>query len=258
MILPISLVILGIAEVVNPQASLPTGVEPYRVLRSFIVGGEGGWDYLAVDSDSKRLYVSRGTRVVVLDAETGASVGEIPDTPGVHGIAIAGALGKGFVSNGRGNNVTVFDLKTLKTLQTVAAGTNPDAIIFEPVTKRVFAFNGRSKDATVIGAEDLKIAGTIPLGGKPEFAAIDGWGGVFVNIEDTSELVRIDAKTLTVQNRYSLSPGEEPSGLAIDAPHHLLFAVCGNEKMIVVDSTTGKVLGAPAIGKGTDGAAILV
>jgi DNA-binding beta-propeller fold protein YncE len=173
----------------------------------------------------------------------------------VHGVALATALGKGFTSNGRADTVTVFDLKTLKTLQTVQTGKNPDAIIYEPVTKRVFAFNGRSKDATVISAEDLSVVGTIALGGKPEFAAVDEKGKVFVNIEDTSEAARIDAKSLNVEQRWALAPGEGPSGLAIDPAHHFLFSVCGNERMIVTDTETGKVLASPAIGKGVDGAA---
>ena len=227
----------------------------YRVINTFQVGGDGGWDYVSIDPDARRLYVPRGTRVAVLDADTGAAVGEIPDTQGVHGVALATALNKGFSSNGRSGNVTVFDLKTLKVIQTVKAGENPDAILFEPSTKRIFAFNGRSKDATVIDAETLAAAGTIALGGKPEFAVADGAGKIFVNIEDTSELVRIDAHSLNVEKRFPLAPGEEPSGLAIDPTHHRLFSVCGNQKMVIVDSDSGKVLASPEIGKGVDGAA---
>jgi YVTN family beta-propeller protein len=228
---------------------------PYHLVDTFKVGGEGGWDSLRVDSDAKRLYVSHATRVAVLDSDTGATIGEIPDTQGVHDITIVAPLGKGFTSNGRAGTVTVFDLKTLKVIQTVKAGDNPDAMIYEPTTKRVFCFNGRSKDATVINAEDLSVAATIPMGGKPEFAVVDEKGKVFVNIEDTSELVRIDAQTLKVEQRFPLSPGEEPSGLAIDPVHGHLFAACGNQKMIVVDAATGKILATPAIGKGVDGAA---
>jgi YVTN family beta-propeller protein len=227
---------------------------PYHVIKTLQVGGEGAWDYVSIDPDTGRLYVPRSTRVIVLDTQSGNQVGEIADTAGVHGVALAAALGKGFTSNGKSDNVTVFDLKTLKVIQTVNAGKNPDAILYEPVTKRVFAFNGRSNDATVIGAEDLTVAGTIPLGGKPEFAVADGEGKVFVNVEDTSELVRIDAKTMKVEERFSLAPGSEPSGLAIDPAHHRLFSVCHNEMMVVVDAQSGKVLGTPAIGKGVDGA----
>ncbi len=236
------------------SAAQPAG-GPFRVIKSFDVGGDGGWDDLKVDPEARRLYVPRSTRVMVLDADTGAKVGEIADTPGVHAVALAPELGKGFTSNGKDDSVTVFDTKTLKTIQTVKAGKNPDAIIYEPATKRVFVFNGRSNDATVIGAEDLAVAGTVALGGKPEFAAVDGHGTVFVNVEDTSELLRIDAKTLQVEQRIPLAPGKEPTGLAIDGAHHLLFAACNNEMMVVVDAESGKVLATPAIGKGVDGAA---
>jgi len=192
---------------------------------------------------------------MVLDTETGASAGEIPDTSGVHGVALANDLGKGFTSNGRAGTSTVFDLETLKALKTVPAGKNPDAIVYEPVTKRVFLCNGTSHDATAIDAQDLTVAGTIALGGKPEFAVVDGVGKVFVNIEDTNELVRIDAKKLEVEQRIKLAPGNEPTGLAIDPAHHRLFAVCHNQKMIVVDAKSGDVLATPAIGKNVDGAA---
>src|SRR5262249_4503692 len=155
------------------------------------------------------------------DTESGKSVGEIPDTAGVHGVALAKELGRGFTSNGRANTMTVFDLETLKTVQSVETGKNPDAIVFEPTTKQVVAFNGASHDATVVGAQDLKVAGTIALGGKPEFAAVDGKGKLFVNIEDTNELLRIDAKTRLVEGRFALAPGTKPSGLAIDAARGL-------------------------------------
>jgi DNA-binding beta-propeller fold protein YncE len=192
---------------------------------------------------------------MVLDTQTGKVLGDIPDTAGVHGVALAPDLGKGFTSNGRAGTVTVFDLTGYKTLATVKVGDNPDSILFEPTTKRVFAFNGRSKDATVIGAEDLKVAGTIALGGKPEFSVADGAGKIFANIEDTSEVVRIDAASMKVEARFKIAPGEEPSGLAIDTAHKRLFSVCSNQKMIVLDADTGKVLASPAIGKGVDGAA---
>jgi YVTN family beta-propeller protein len=247
------------AQPATPAPSAPVANDakagPYHVADTFKVGGDGGWDYVAVDPDAKRLYVPRGTRVMVLESDTGKAVGEIPDTQGVHGVAIASSLGKGFTSNGRAGTVTVFDLKTLKVIQTVKAGDNPDAILFEPTTKRVFAFNGRSKDATAINAEDLTVAGTIPLGGKPEFGVVDEKGKVFVNIEDKSEIVRIDAQALKVEQRSPLSPGEEPSGLAIDPAHGRLYSVCSNQKMVVTDAQTGKVLASPTIGKGVDGAA---
>jgi YVTN family beta-propeller protein len=224
----------------------------YHQLKSVKIGGDGGWDYLAVDSG--RLFLSRGTRVVVLDAETLKPVGEIPGTDGVHGVAFAPELGRGFVSAGKADSVVIFDLKTLKTLGTVKAGANPDAILYDPSTKRVFAFNGKSKDATVIDAAAGTVLGTIPVGGKPEFAAADGKGGVFVNVEDTSELLSIDPTAMTVKSRWPLAPCEEPTGLTIDAAGGKLFAVCGNKKMAIVDAASGKVLATPDIGGGADAA----
>ena len=229
--------------------------QPYRVLQKYEVGGEGRWDYLIVDAEARRLYVTRQTHVMVLDADSGKVVGDIPETEGVHGVALAPEFGRGFTSNGRANTATIFDLKTLKVIDTVTTGENPDAILFDPFTKRVFTFNGRSKDATAFDPESGKVLGTIPLEGKPEFAVSDGKGQVFVNIEDKSEVVRIDPKELKVTARWPLAPGEEPSGLALDAKNRRLFAVCGNEKMVVLDADSGKVVTTLPIGKGTDAAA---
>src|SRR5262249_26710447 len=228
------------------------GSSGYELAKTVPVGGDSGWDYVTVVSANRRVYVSHGTHVVVLDADTQATVGDIPDTPGVHGIAIAGDLGRGFVSNGRGNNVTVFDLKTLKSLGTVNTGTNPDAILYDPASQHVFAFNGRSKDATVIKASDSTVAGTIPLGGKPEFAVADGKGTVYVNIEDTSELAHLDAKTLKVLHRWPLKPCEEPSGLAMDVKTRRIFSGCSNKLMAVVNADSGKVITTIPIGQGVD------
>ena len=227
----------------------------YRVLKQYDLGGEGRWDYLTVDADARRLYVTRQTRVIVLDADSGKAVGEIPETPGVHGVALAPELGRGFTSNGGGATATIFDLKTLKVLGTVKTGDNPDAILFDPFTKRVFTFNGRSHDATVFDAAGEKVLETIPLGGKPEAGVSDGKGQVFVNIEDTSEVVRLDAAGLKVTARWPLAPGEEPSGLALDVKNRRLFSVCGNEKMVVLDANSGKVLATLPIGKRVDGVA---
>ncbi|HEX3100645.1 MAG TPA: YncE family protein [Pyrinomonadaceae bacterium] len=227
----------------------------YHLLKKFEVGGEGGWDYLLADSASHRLYISRSTHTIVVDSETGALVGDIPNTNGVHGIAIVEDLGRGFISDGRDNNVTIFDLKTLKAIGTVPTGKNPDAIMYDPASKRVFTFNGGSSNTTAINAADGSVAGTIDLGGRPEFAQPDGKGIVFVNIEDKSQIVAFDSRKLEVKNRWSIAPGEEPSGLAIDTKHHRLFAVCSNKKMIVLDSETGKVVAEPAIGTGPDAAA---
>jgi YVTN family beta-propeller protein len=237
-----------------PASSPAAATGPYRVLNTFNVGGEGAWDYLCLDADGTRLFVPRSTHTMVLDTKTGKTLGDIPDTQGVHGVALAPEFGKGFTSNGRAGTVTVFDLKEYKALDTVKVGENPDSILFEPTTKRVFTFNGRSKDSSVVDAATLKVLETIPLGGKPEFCVADGAGKIFANMEDTSELVRIDAKTMKVEARWKLAPGQEPSGLAIDPVHKRLFSVCSNEKMIVVDAESGKVLANPAIGKGVDGA----
>ena len=236
-------------------ASPSPGPSGYRVIKTVPMSGEGGWDYVTVDSDARRIYVSHGTQVVVLDADSYAVVGSIPDTQGVHGIAIASDLGRGFTSNGRTNNATIFDLKTLKAIGTVKTGTNPDAIVYDPVTKRVFTFNGRSNDATAINAADGTVAGTLALGGKPEFAVSDGKGSMYVNIEDTSELVQFDAQKLTVTHRWPQAPCKEASGLALDLKNRRLFAGCDNKMMAVMDADSGKVIASPAIGEGVDAAA---
>jgi YVTN family beta-propeller protein len=232
-------------------APLP-GESGYHLKNKFPVGGEGFWDYLTMDSPTHRLFISRGTRVIVLDADSGKVVGEIPDTPGVHGIALAPEFGRGYISNGRGNNVTIFDLKTLATLAHVPAGQNPDAIIYDLASKRVFAMNGRSGDITAIDAATGNVAGTIPVGGKLEFAAADGTGRIYVNVEDKSEIAEIDSEKLSVITRWPLAPCEEPSGLAMDTAARRLFAGCHNKMMAVVDANTGKVIATPAIGEGVD------
>jgi DNA-binding beta-propeller fold protein YncE len=228
----------------------------YRVAKTYKLGGEGGWDYLIADGNASRLYISRGTHVIVLDVDSGKSVGDIPDTQGVHGIALAPDLGRGFTSNGREGTVTIFDIQTLKPIgEKVKVGENPDAILYDPATKRVFTFNGRSQDSTAIDGASGKVLGTIKLDGKPEFAASDAKGTVFVNIEDKSELTVIDPSTLAVKAKWPLAPCTEPSGLAIDRKHRRLFAGCDNKMMAVVDADTGKVLATPAIGEGVDATA---
>lgn len=236
----------------RPAASSPAR---YRVIEAFAVGGQGGWDYLTIDSATQRLYVPRSDRVVVLDARTGSELGVVPGTDGVHGVALVPALGRGFTSDGRANAVTVFDLATLKVVKRVAVGSYPDAILFEPVTRRVFVFNGRSKDASVLDPDALTVVATVPLGGKPEFAVGDGKGTLYVNVEDTSEVLRIAAESGKVTARWKLAPGEEPSGLAFDVENGVLYSVCANERMIALDVKTGSVLASPAIGKGVDGVA---
>jgi DNA-binding beta-propeller fold protein YncE len=225
----------------------------YQVKQKYVLGGEGGWDYLTFDPAGKRLFISRGTHVMVVDPYKGTVLGDIADTPGVHGIALAQDLGKGFTSNGRDNTITVFDLKTLKpTARIKIEGENPDAILYDPSSKRVFTFNGRSKNATVIDADKGTVVGTIPLDGKPEFGVADGKGMVFVNIEDKSEVTSIDAKKAAVVKSWPLAPCEEPSGLAMDPKSRRLFAGCHNKMMAVMDADTGKVIATPAIGQGVD------
>ncbi len=251
-----SLVIFG-ASVCTAQTSTKNAQNPsgYKLLKQIKIGGEGGWDYIFDDSKNHRLYVSHATKVVVIDTDKDAIVGEIPNTNGVHGIAVAEDLGRGFTSNGRDNSVTIFDLKTLKTLDTVKVGKNPDAIIYDAASKRIFTFNGGSSDMTAIDAASGKVVGTIALGGRPEFAVSDGKGTIFVNIEDKSEVVAFDPNKLEVKNRWSIAPGEEPSGLAFDPKTRRLFAVCSNEKMIVLNADNGKIIADVPIGKGTDAAA---
>ena len=231
----------------------PPDAPGYRVIRKVEVGGDGGWDYLIFDSAARRLYVPRSTRVMVFDADSFAAVGEIPSTAGVHGVALVPELSRGFTSNGRSNTITIFDTKTLKTISEVkATGENPDAILYDPGSKRVFAFNGRTANATALEAATGEVAGTIALDGKPEFAAADGKGRVFVNIEDKNTLTVIDAKKLTVEKRWPLAPCEEPSGLAIDREHKRLFVGCHNKLMAIVDTDSGKVVATVPIGEGVD------
>src|SRR5580704_7369494 len=227
----------------------------YHVINTYKIGGDGGWDYLTADASARRIYVSRATRVMVLDADSGKGVGDIADTPGVHGIALAPELGRGFTSNGREGTVSIFDLKTLATISKVKVGEGPDAILYDPATKRVFTFNGRSQDSTAIDGATGKVLGTIKLDGKPEFAASDAKGEIFVNIEDKSELVAIDPNKLEVKAKWPLAPCTEPSGLAIDRKNRRLFVGCDNKMMAVVDADSGKVLATPAIGEGVDATA---
>src|SRR4051812_47510369 len=231
-----------------------TAFAAWHVSRHIAIGGTGGWDYVSIDAAARRAYVSHGDRVEVVDVDAGKVVGLIPDTLGVHGIAIDHDGGRGFISSGRVGMMSIFDLKTLNRINDVkTTGDNPDAIMFEPSTKHVFTFNGRGKNASVFDTRG-KVVATIALGGKPEFGVSDGHGKVFVNIEDTSELAVIDAKTNTVSARWKLAPCESPSGLAIDRKHHRLFTVCENEMMAVVDATNGHVVTTVPTGKGTDAA----
>jgi DNA-binding beta-propeller fold protein YncE len=236
-------------------AQAAPGASGYHVVKTIPIGGNGRWDYCVVDSAARRLYVSHGTHVVVLDADSGALVGDIPNTLGVHGVALAPDLGRGFITAGRANTIIIFDLKTLKTLGTVkSGGMNPDAVYYDAGSKRVFAFNGQSANAIAINASDGKVAGTIPVGGKPEFAAGDDQGHVFVNIEDKSQLLVIDVQKLSVIHRWPLAGCKEPSGLAFDQRNRRLFSVCANKKMMVVNADTGAVVASPSIGEDPDAA----
>jgi DNA-binding beta-propeller fold protein YncE len=241
----LSLLFLSISYAVAPG---------YHVIKKIQLGGEDWWDYITVDDAARRLYVSHGSHVVVVDLETDKVVDDIPDTPGVHGIAIAPELNRGFISCGRADKVIIFDLKTLKVLGEVKTGANPDAILYDTATKQVFAFNGRSSDATVFNAATGEVVGTIPLGGKPEFSRSDGKDKIYVNIEDRSEVVEIDSKKLAVTKRFSIAPGEEPSGMGFDIVHHRIFSVCGNKLMTVLDTESGKVIANVPIGERCDGA----
>jgi DNA-binding beta-propeller fold protein YncE len=225
----------------------------YEQVRKLAIGGEGGWDFLEVDPGTQRLFVTRGTHVLVVDLESEKVVGEISDTPGVHGIAFVADLNRGFTSNGGDSSVTAFDTKTLKTLGKVKADGRPDIIYFEPVSRRVFTFNHGSNNTTAIDPDELKAVGTLPLGGVPELAVSDEKGHIFVNMEDTSEIVEFDARTLKILNRYPLAPGAEPTGLAFDREHRRLFSTCANKKLVIMDADSGKVIQTVEIGPGPDG-----
>jgi YVTN family beta-propeller protein len=246
---------LAVAALAAAGAAAQAQATNYHVASKVKLGREGGWDYLIVDTAGHRVFMSRGTHTLVVDAKTDSVVGDIQDTPGVHGIAFAYDLGRGYTSNGRDSSITVFDLKTLAPVARVhTSGVNPDAIVYDDFSHRVFAFNGRSGDATAIDATTNTVAGTVPLGGKPEFAVVDGKGSLWVNIEDKSEIARLDTKTLAVTNRFALAPCEEPSGLAMDRASRRLFTVCSNKMMAIVDADGGKVVTTVPTGDGTDAA----
>ncbi|QEC76220.1 YncE family protein [Mucilaginibacter ginsenosidivorax] len=241
--------ILIMAKPIYTQAQQKTG---FHMLKSFPIKSPGGWDYITVDGANKRIYTSHGSQVNILST-SGDSIGYVPNTPGVHGIALVNTLNKGYISAGRANKVIVFDLTTLKVLNEIAVGTNPDAIFYEPFAKKVYTFNGRSKDATVIDVATDKVVATIPLDAKPETGVSDGKGKVFVNAETTNEVVVINATTLKVEARYKIEGGDEPSGLDIDRATNRLFIGCGgNSTMVVMDAANGKNLAKFPIG-GCDG-----
>jgi DNA-binding beta-propeller fold protein YncE len=228
----------------------------YKVANRIALVGDGGWDYLTVDEPMSRLFISHAGTVQVVDTKLNQLIGTIPDTKGVHGIALAADLNKGFISCGQDSSVIVFDYKNLAFIAKIqVTGTNPDAIRYEPTTQRVFTFNGKSANATVIDAKTNTVVGTIPFDGKPEFSVVDGKGRIFVNIETKSTINVINATTLKVEAIWSLAPGEEPTGMAIDVKNNRLFSVCGNKMMVIVDANTGKVIATPTIGERCDGVA---
>jgi DNA-binding beta-propeller fold protein YncE len=232
-------------------ATSALAADGYNITKKIPLPGQGSWDYLTVDESGRRLYVSHATQVQVLDVDSGEILGSIP-TIGVHGIAIAPELGRGFISDGKAAKVLVFDLKTMKILQEVAVGKNPDAIIYDPASSRVFAFNGGSNSATAINAADGKVAGTIDLGGGPEFAAADGEGFVFNNLEDESLVLKIDSRKLEVIQRWPTAPCASPSSMAMDRPHRRLFIGCRSKVMAVMNADTGQVITTLPIGDHVD------
>jgi len=254
-LIAILVVVLGSRAATPAAAATPAPASSgYHVIKTVPVPGDEGWDYVTVDPDARRVYISHGSHVVVMNADTYAIEGDIADTQGVHGIALAPDAGRGYVSAGRANVAVAFDLKSLSRLGTVATDANPDAIIYDPVTKRVFTLNGRGQNTTAINAADGAVAGSLALGGKPEFAAADGKGSVFVNIEDKNELVQFDAQKLTETHRWPLAPCKSPSGLAMDVKNRRSFSVCDEKVMAVVNADTGKVVATPEICDGPDAA----
>src|SRR3954470_19706940 len=228
--------------------------EGYKVVKKIKIGGTGGWDYVAVDPNTNRVYASHATKVEVVDANSGKVVGQISQLHGVHGVAVAPDFGKGFITNGQSNSVTIFDLKTLAKIGEPQTGQNPDSVCYEPKTKHIFTFNGKSGDSTAIDPKTNEIIKSFPVGDKPEGCAADGSGKMYVNLEDSSEIVEIDATKPAVTRHASVAPCEGPTGIAIDVKNKKLFSACGNKMMAVIDIPTLKVVATPPIGPGADGA----
>ena len=234
--------------------STALGNELYQSVGEIPIGGEGGWDILTIDPTANRLYLSHATKVVVVDLGKNAVIGEITDTPGVHAFVAVPALQRGFSSNGKEAKASVVDLKTLQTLSKMDTGANPDAVVYEPKRREVYVFNHTENSCTVIDAKSSSVVTTIQLGGSPEFAAVDA-GRIYCNIEDKSEVAVLDTSKHEVTARWPLAPGEEPSGIALDARHHRLFAGCHNQMMVMLDTETGRVIANVPIGAGVDGCA---
>ena len=245
--------ILAVLLVTVPLFAVPAFAQKqFQITNRVKLGGEGFWDYLTYEQGAHRLFITRGTHVMVVNTKSLKVTGDIPDLSGIHGVTLAPELRRGFVSNGGDNTVTIFDLKTLKKLDSVKVGERPDAILYEPFSKDVFTFNARSHDLTAIDAATSKVVGTVPMDGRPEFPASDGAGKLYVTMEDKSEIAEVDVKNLKVLDTWPTAPCEEPSALAFDVAHHRLFAGCHNRMMAVVDSDSGKVITTVPIGEGVD------
>jgi len=249
-----NLLFLALAISFLSIAKLQAQSSGFHLIKKTVIGGEGGWDYLTVDAENRRLYISHSTQVEVLNVDTHEKVGVISNTQGVHGIAIVSKAGRGITTNGKTNTATIFDLKTLKTITEVPTGKNPDALLYDNFSNRVFIFNHSGGSVTAVDIKEGKVLGTLDLSGEGVEAGVsDEKGTIFVNLEDNSEIVSFDAKTLTVKNRWKVTPGEEPTGLALDTKTHRLFTVCHNELMMILDSDNGKVIAQVPIGKRVDG-----
>jgi DNA-binding beta-propeller fold protein YncE len=247
------IIVVAFALGSSPQnASAQASPPRYHLLKIIPVGGTEGWDYVTIDSDARRLYIGRDNHIDVVDVDAAALVGKVTGLSHVHGMVLAPDLGRGFTSDGESNTSTIVDLKTLDKIGSVKTGKDPDSFVYDQVTKRVFIMNSAGNDVTAIDAVEGTLAGTVALDGQPEFAVADGKGKIFVNITDKNQIVEFDAKTLEVQHRWPLAPGEGPSGLAMDRAHRRLFSVCDNLMMVVMDADTGKVIATPPVGAGTD------
>lgn len=246
LLLPFQNIILG------AQTKVLSG---YHLTKKIMLGGEGGWDYLTLDAKARRLHISRSSHVMVLDADSGKIVVDIPNTAGVHGIALVSELNRGFSSNGRDSTVTVFDIKTLKVLNQIPVGKNPDAIIYDPASRRIFTFNGASRDATVIDTKGETIVSTVPLDGRPEFAVSDGKGHIYVNMEDKNVVAELDSRRLTIEARWPLALGEKLTGIAMDRNHRRLFIGCANKLMVIINADNGHIITTLPIGGGVDATA---
>ncbi|HVP54930.1 MAG TPA: YncE family protein [Candidatus Eisenbacteria bacterium] len=248
--------ILAFVLALSAMATVPAAAQKsYKLAERVKLGGEGGWDYLVYDSDANRLFITRGSHVMVVDAKTLKTTGDITGLSGVHGVALAPALGRGYITSGGDDMLVIFDLKSLKVLDKVRVGERPDAVLYEATSKRVYTFNARSQDSTVVDAASGKVVGTVPLGGKPETGVADGKGKVFVNIEDRSEIVRIDTAKLTVAEHFPMAGCDEPSALVMDVAHRRLFAGCASKIVAIVDPDSGQLLTTVDIGAGVDAGA---